>query len=391
MGTNSGKPPLPSVTEGPAISPTHAVDAQATRVLVVDDDEQMRRVMGRVLARAGYDCTLASSGSEALALLGETPYELMVADVNMPGESGLDLARQVRAKHPDTAIVMATGIDDPAIASVALEQGAFGYMVKPFAPNELLINAANALLRRRLECEARDRREELEQMVEERTRELRDALADVRRSAGELRLSRQETIRRLARAVEYRDLETGGHIERMSHYAGLLAEKIGLPDERSELIRLASPLHDVGKIGISDGILLKPGKLTEDERRTMQSHAEIGFRILSGSPAPLLETAAVIALTHHEKVDGSGYPRALFGNAIPLEGRIAAVADVFDALTTDRVYRPAFSVDKALDIMREGRGTHFDAQILDAFLASLDEFLAIKERYEAVEPVAFQV
>ena len=353
-------------------------------MLVVDDDDQMRRVMGRVLSRAGYDCTLAASASEALSRLEEDTFELLVADVNMPGESGLDLAREVLARHPDTAIVMATGIDDPAIASMALEQGAFGYIVKPFAPNELLINAANALLRRRLEGEAREQRAHLEQMVEERTRELQDALADLQRSAAELRLSRQETIRRLARAVETRDMETGGHIERMSNYCGMLARKIGLSDERAELIRMASPLHDVGKIGISDGVLLKPGKFTDAERAEMQKHAEIGFLILAGSPAPILETAAVIARTHHEKVDGSGYPRGLFGDDIPIEGRIAAIADVFDALTSDRVYRPAFSVDKALEIMREGRGTHFDAELLDTFLGSIDEFVALKDQYDGL-------
>jgi putative two-component system response regulator len=279
---------------------------------------------------------------------------------------------------------MATGIDDPAIASVALEQGAFGYIVKPFAPNELLINAANALLRRRLESEARQQREHLEQVVEERTHELQGALSDLRRSAGELRLSRHETIRRLARAVEYRDLETGGHIERMSNYCGVLARRLGFPDERAELIRMASPLHDVGKIAIPDTVLLKPGKFTDAERAEMQKHAELGFRILAGSPTPLLETAATIARTHHEKVDGSGYPRGLFGDAIPIEGRIAAVADVFDALTTDRVYRPAFSVDEGLEIMAEGRGTHFDPQVLDAFTNSIGEFLEVKDRYEQV-------
>jgi PAS domain S-box-containing protein len=185
-----------------------------------------------------------------------------------------------------------------------------------------------------------------------------------------LRRSREETIRRLSRAAEFRDDETGAHIERMSRYCELIGMRLGLDPRRCEQLRIASPMHDVGKIGVADAILRKPGPLDPDERAAMERHAEIGYRILAGSGAELLDLAATIARTHHERYDGTGYPRRLKGEEIPLEGRIAAVADVFDALTTDRVYRPAYSFAKTVAMMRDERGSHFDPVVLDSFLAA---------------------
>jgi len=198
--------------------------------------------------------------------------------------------------------------------------------------------------------------------------ELLDTVARLSRSELELKRAHAETIRRLADAAEFRDAETGRHTERMSRYCELLAHRLGLDEERCALLRAASPLHDIGKIAVPDDILLKPGALTPDERATMERHAEIGYRLLSGSTSELLSVAATIALTHHERFDGGGYPRGLAAEAIPLEGRIAAVADVFDALTTDRVYRAALGVDEAMELMRDGRGTQFDPYVLDLFL-----------------------
>jgi diguanylate cyclase (GGDEF)-like protein len=209
--------------------------------------------------------------------------------------------------------------------------------------------------------------------------ELLDTVARLRRSQLDLQLSQAETIRRLASAAEFRNAETGRHTERMSRYCGLLARKLGLDDERCELIRLASGLHDVGKIAIPDRILLKPGTLTESERRVMERHADIGHRLLAGSSSELLEVAATIALTHHERFDGKGYPRGVIGEAIPLEGRIAAVADVFDAITSNRVYRTALPFDEAVEELRKGRGTLFDPLVLDRFLDALPEVRAITE------------
>ncbi len=217
---------------------------------------------------------------------------------------------------------------------------------------------------------------EAQRELEERRRaeeELRSALASLRRSDEELRLTREQMIRRLAHAAEFRDAETSRHVERMGRYAGLLARRLGLDDRRCELLKTASPLHDIGKIGISDSVLRKRGLLTEAERREMERHAEIGYRLLAESGSELLELAATIAWTHHERFDGTGYPRGLAGETIPLEGRIAAVADVFDALTSDRPYRPAFAPEEAVRIMLEGRGSHFDPKVLDAFLDALHE------------------
>ena len=217
---------------------------------------------------------------------------------------------------------------------------------------------------------------------------LRTTIKDLERSEDQLALSQEETIIRLSIAVESRDAETGSHIERMGRYCALLAEKLGWSESARDLLRVASPLHDVGKIAIPDAVLQKPGALTADERKQMEEHAAIGHRILAGSDSPLLDLAARIAMTHHEKWDGSGYPNGLKGEDIPIEGRIAAVADVFDALTSDRVYRKAMPLDKALSILQEGRGSHFDPEVLDRFFNSIDEVIAIRNDSEsAPEPI----
>jgi putative two-component system response regulator len=194
------------------------------------------------------------------------------------------------------------------------------------------------------------------------------------------RAARMGTITRLARAVETRDPDTGGHIDRIGELAKILAERLGLDAEKVEMIRVSSPMHDVGKIGIADSVLLKPAKLTPEERETMEQHTQIGHDILIGSHNEMLDMAARIALTHHERVDGSGYPNGLKGDEIPLEGRIVAVADVFDALTSDRVYRKAFDFERAIQMMREGRGTHFDPHVLDVLLADLAPFRRVADR-----------
>jgi putative two-component system response regulator len=335
----------------------------SVRILIVEDDEHVGRLVRAMLEDKGYTCSIATNATDAKRLLDETEPELVLCDVNLPDASGLDLTRHATASHRDTAVVMMSGLDDPAVAEDALTLGAYGYIIKPFTPNELLIGVANAVRRRALEIDNRARHEELENIVRLRT--------------AALRRSHEETIRRLAAAAEWRDEETGRHIERMSRLSELMARKAGLASDRCELVRIASPLHDVGKIGIPDSILLKPGRLTPEEWSVMQTHTEIGHDLLGRSGADLLDVAAMLAWTHHEKVDGSGYPRGLSGEAIPLEGRIAAVADVFDALTSNRPYRSARTPAEAVEIMRQGRGSHFDADLLDLFLASLDDVAEI--------------
>jgi putative two-component system response regulator len=217
--------------------------------------------------------------------------------------------------------------------------------------------------------------------VDDRTKALQNATAALERAKAELDRAQRETIERLTRAAEFRDDETAAHLQRMSHYSRLLARRKGLDDYTAELIRVASPMHDVGKIGIPDSILLKPGKLTLEEYEIMKQHAEIGYRILSGSDSPLLELAASIARSHHEKWNGGGYPRGLAGADIPIEGRIVAVADVFDALTSRRPYKPAWSLADAIALLQAGRGEHFDPELIDLFIGGMDDVLAIKARF----------
>ncbi|MPZ68663.1 MAG: response regulator [Actinobacteria bacterium] len=356
-----------------------------TPILVVDDEESIRTLLGRVLGRGGYkNVSMASSSDEARKLLADDVFELMLTDMRMPGGSGLELLEKAREEHPYLATLMVTGVDDAELAEQALGLGAYGYLVKPFRHNEVLVSVSNALRRRQLESESRAHSEELEEKVRERTSDLWTALQRVEQREQDLRVSQEDTIERLSIAAEFRDDETASHINRMSHYCGSLAGWVGLDRERSDVIRMASIMHDVGKIGIPDSILLKPGKLTPDEYATMQQHAEFGYRILSGGKSELLDLAATIALTHHEWYDGTGYPRGLRGDEIPIEGRIAAIADVFDALTSDRVYRKAYGLIDAIAMMNEGRGTQFDPEFLDIFIDHLDEVLEVKHHEESL-------
>jgi putative two-component system response regulator len=344
-------------------------------LLVVDDEPEIRDLLQRLLERDGHEVATAADGRSARAQLERRRFELALFDLNLPGESGLELVRHAVADHPDLAVVMVTGADDPKLAETALELGAYGYVVKPFRDTELAIAVANALRRRRLEIENRTHREELELLVGERT--------------AELGRSREETIRRLASAAEARHHETGVHIERVARMAELVARRLDLDARHCELLRIASPLHDIGKIAIPDRILLKPGVLSHDESALMRRHAELGYAILNGSGEPLLDLAATVAWTHHERWDGSGYPRGLGGDAIPLEGRIVAVVDVFDALLSHRTYRAALPVNETVRRLRFGRGAHFDPVVLDAFLDVLPEALAIRQslKDESVQPL----
>ena len=239
--------------------------------------------------------------------------------------------------------------------------------------------------RRTLELESRHHTQILEQTVEARTADLRQVIAELERTQRGLRVAQQDTIKRLSHAAEEHDIETGAHIERVSAYAGLLSERAGLDRRLCELVRLAAPLHDAGKISIPEQILRKPGPLSPDERELIETHSGAGYRILAGSEAELLQVAARIAQSHHERFDGSGYPRGLVGQEIPIEARIVSIADVFDALTGTRPYRAALTVDEAVEIMLESRGSHFDPELLDCFFASLSDVVALKNRI-LVEP-----
>jgi len=350
-------------------------------VLVVDEDEQVRRALRRILEDRNFTCQVAASAAEAREALHCVSVDLVLSDVMLSGETGIGLLRSLRADNPGLPVVMVSGVNDPDVANIALELGAYGYVTKPFDANQVVIAVNNAILRCSLEDENRHYREQLEWMVTERTIELADALGALANSDAMLRTSSEATIDMLAQAVEGRDIETGQHIARMSRYAALIAHGCGLDKEECRLIRLASPMHDIGKIGVADGILFKPGTLSAAEFDVVKQHAEQGYEILAKSEHPLLQLAATIARTHHERWDGSGYPHGLARAAIPIEGRISAVADVFDAIVSRRVYKPALPLEQALDIVRTGRATLFDPDVVDAFFEHLDEVIDIRSQY----------
>lgn len=368
---------IPSVSE----VTTQQSILENRNILIVDDEEPIRRLLGYLLSPHGYQVALAGEAREARQRMESGSYAMVLCDVNMPGESGMDLIRHILTQYPSTAVIMITGLDSPVLANAALDMGAFGYIIKPFEANEVLINVANALRRRKLEIENAMHRENLEEVVRTRTIALQQALEWLERSEKELRLSREETIQRLAIAAEYRDSSTAQHIQRMSHYCEVLARRYGLSPDRCDLIRTASPMHDIGKIGTPDHVLLKPGKFTPEEFKVITQHTEIGYRILAGSDSELLKVAALIAWTHHERYDGTGYPRGIKGNEIPLEGRIVAIADNFDALTTQRVYKPAYDFDHAKELMLKERGKHFDPDLLDIFFDSMVDIKRIYDQF----------
>ena len=355
-------------------------------VLIVDDEGLVRESLTRILERGGYRCVSAADASSAREMLREESFDLILCDIRMPGLSGTELLEQIAAELPDTATVMVTGTDDPEVARHALALGAYGYIVKPFRPNELLINVMNAIRHLDLEKERRLHNQEIESKLLQRNSSLMQVIKQLEAYEANSQLPWHETVDRLSRALALRDEESGRHIARVGLYCQLLAEKRGVTAWPPAAIRQASTLHDTGKIGISDWVLLKPGRLTEQEMDIVKRHTELGYQLLSGSKSALLDLAASIALTHHEQWDGGGYPRGLQGEEIPIEGRIAAIADVFDALTSERVYRHAFSIHDALAIVREERSKKFDPLLVDVFLESIAEFIAIREAHPDPRP-----
>lgn len=346
-------------------------------VLVVEDNPITRKLYRLTLESAGYAVRVAADGQAALAAAAAELPDLVLQDMLLPDIDGLALAEQLHALPGREAlrIVAVSGF----AGRIAGESGDAPFvqrLLKPVAPGRLLA-AVEAQLGPAPGRGAGGDDSEPDAAL------LARCLAD--RTMLEAIVTQDETIARLARVAEFRDRGTARHTERMSHMCALLARRSGLDAPRCELIRVASMMHDIGKIATPDRILFKPGPLTDEEFAEMRLHTEIGHRILAGSGAELLDVAAEIAWTHHERVDGAGYPRGLAGEVIPVEGRMAAVADVFDALTSERVYRPAFTVQEAVAIMRDDRGRHFDPLLLDRFLDALDEVEEIRARYRDAE------
>lgn len=473
-------PPAPNDDQNPS--------SERARILALVGDPEVLQVVERALGDH-FECEYASDVSAGREQLEAAEYDLALCDIQVIGDSDMELIEELRAKRPDVAVVLATETDDPAVVDRALELGVHGYLVKPFPPGQLLVTAETALRQRELEATEELRRRALEKQVQagvdrapvpiyvkdlerryllanqvthelaglepgeligrtdaellppeaelliretdmrvlrrqepcereesfrtdgrERTflsvkfpyldgngklagisgvsaeitaqREAeqlqRDLAAAQERAIEELRSSRQETVERLARAIEMHDAETGRHVDRMARIASYLASQLGLGDEQILLLRAAAPMHDVGKIATPAEILRKPGPLTPEERKEMERHTEVGHRILFGSESELLQMAARIALTHHEWFDGSGYPRGLAGEEIPVEGRIVAVADVFDALLSDRPYRPGMSVEEAAELIRQGSGSQFDPEVAEVLLEHLEDALELR-------------
>jgi putative two-component system response regulator len=356
----------------------------APRALLVVAESRTRLEISNALAEADLSVVSAPSIHEV------QPHEIPSFDLVLAETSDeiLPIVRSISAEDlPGACILIASSASSPGLGT-ALGLGIYGYMKPPLTSSEIRLNARQAISRRREELRMKHRNDELETMVNDRTSELWQAVTQIEKVQQALNNSREETIERLALAAELKDGELRPHLERMSRYCGLLAKRAGLDDQTASTIRVASLMHDIGKAGIPDEILKKDGKFKPAEREVAKSHCLIGHRILDGSGSELIQTAATIALTHHERWDGTGYPRGMSGDAIPLAGRIAAVADAFDALTTDRRYRKAMHLQKAVEVMQEGSGTHFDPALVDLFLDAIDDVLTIKERNPDIAPTS---
>lgn len=339
---------------------------ETSSILIVDDEAGVCDVLDRWLSREGHECAVAMSGESALERLEGDEFDVMLLDINMPKMSGIDVLAHAKQAQPDMSIVMVSGAPDDDAAQTCMALGAHSFILKPFNHREVMFNLAGAL-------SARDRsRQQLDE---------RDRLEKEVRSRDEAVHQREEEIAlRLVAAAEYRDEESPGHIRRIGMYAEALARALGWSQQEADTIRVAAPMHDIGKIGIPDGILMKNGRLTPAEFDVVKQHCEIGARMVRGSSIVFLNMAEEIALSHHEKWDGSGYPQGLVGDEIPLAAHMVAIADVYDSLTCARAYRAPFSEPEALNTLRNGRGTHFDPEIFDAFMDVLPAFRHIKQQ-----------
>jgi putative nucleotidyltransferase with HDIG domain len=331
------------------------------RLLVVDDDEPMRKLMSAVLADAGVVSQVAASGREALKMMEAERFDAVISDLAMPGLSGMQLLSEVRRLYPRTAFLIVSGEGDIRIGVQAMREGCDDYIVKPFHLDAVMAAVERALQRRKLEQEVERYRAHLEDIVVDRTLQLRTALGDVERGY-------EGTLSALGAAIDLRDNETGDHSRRVCLYSIEIAKALGCAEKEIVMIGRGACLHDIGKLAIPDGILMKPGPLTVDERRTMQTHSSIGYDLVHR--ISFLEDAAEIVLSHHERHNGSGYPHGLRETEIPLGARIFSVADTVDAMTSDRPYRRALPFEDALEEIESEAGQKYDPAVAKAFLGT---------------------
>jgi putative nucleotidyltransferase with HDIG domain len=334
------------------------------RILVVDDEEPIREIVAQMLGNAGYLCKEAGSGMEALAVLtsGEE-FELMLSDLMMADLDGIGLLERTKEKYPDMPVVMVTAVHDISVALAAIRNGAYDYLLKPFEREQLLNTVSRALENRRLKVENRTYQTNLESLVKARTDQLQAAIANLERSY-------DITLEALGDALDLKDAETEGHSKRVTAFTIAVAKNMGLPREQIAVIARGAFLHDFGKMAIPDAILRKPGKLTKEEMDIMREHAYLGYQMLK--KIPFLAEASEIVYTHQERWDGTGYPRGLRGEEIPLGARIFSVADTLDAITSDRPYRPAQSLEAARAEILKWSGRQFDPEVVKVFLEMPD-------------------
>src|ERR1700676_2087995 len=337
------------------------VSPMPDRILVVDDEEPIREIVASMLGTAGYACKQAASGMEALAVLtsGEE-FELMLSDLMMADLDGIGLLERTKEKYPDMPVVMVTAVHDISVALAAIRNGAYDYLLKPFEREQLLNTVSRALENRRLKVENRTYQINLESLVRDRTVQLQSAMSSLERSY-------DMTLEALGDALDLKDRETEGHSKRVTAFTIAIARAMGLPREQINTIARGAFLHDIGKIAIPDKILNKPGKLEPDEMTIMKEHAYHGYQIVK--KIPFLAEAAEIVYSHQERFDGSGYPRNLKGEEIPLGARIFSVADTLDAITSDRPYRAAQSLQAAREEIKVWSGRQFDPEVVTVFLS----------------------
>jgi putative two-component system response regulator len=352
------------------------------RILIVDDNDSIREVLQAMLEKLEYETETARDGFEALSKI-VFDIDLILLDIRMPGMDGFEVVKAIRKQedYKDIPIIMVTGLSSREDRIRAVEAGANDFIAKPIDLTEIKVRTASLLKMKKAQDDLKRHQEELEKIVQRRTLALRASMQDVVKAQRQLQDAHMETIYRLVVAAEFKDTGTASHIKRMSRFSGMLATLMNLSSGEVDMILNASPLHDIGKIGTPEEILLKPGRLSQLEWNLIQQHPVMGSQILVNSNSILLQTGQIIAISHHEKWDGTGYPFGLKQEEIPLSGRICAIADVFDALTSVRPYKRAYSNDKTLKIMEKGAGAHFDPHLFALFTDNMREVENIQKQY----------